>query len=152
MFTSDSGRSQPAEDGFGLIEIVVALFMLALLSIAFLPLLITALKTSVQNSSLATSTQLVNQQMELGTSTAASTPTCGLIKTFVAATLGTTNDRNGNVLQPHRQLVVGAGTDASGCPTSYPGTVTYRAWITKSGSSSVLAEATTLYYVSAATP
>ncbi|MFO7691343.1 MAG: type II secretion system protein, partial [Cryobacterium sp.] len=48
------------EQGFGMIEIVVSMFLLALLSIAFLPLLVQSLQVSVQNARLATATQLAS--------------------------------------------------------------------------------------------
>jgi type II secretory pathway pseudopilin PulG len=154
MRTVESKRPVSDEAGFGLVEIVVAMLMLALLSVSFLPLLITAFKTSINNSTVTTSTQLVNQELELATTTAASTPTCGLLKTFAnSSTIGTTTARDGTVLQPHRQLLVKAGkTDAQGCPLVYPGTAYFRSWITASSGSTVYAEATTLLYVTAATP
>jgi type II secretory pathway pseudopilin PulG len=154
MPNSDAERPDSDETGFGLVEIVVSMFVLALLSISFLPLLITALKTAVNNSTVATSTQLVNQQLELAGSTAQSTPTCGLIKVFAnSSTIGTTTARDGTVLQPHRELVVTSGqTDGTGCPLSYPGTVKFRTWITSTSGTTIFAQATTLLYVSAATP
>lgn len=153
----DKAMSPPASDdsGFGLIEIVVSMFMLALLAISFLPLLITALKASATNATLATGTQLVNQQLELAAATAISTPNCAAMKVYAAAlpgAIGTLTDRNGNVLQPHRQLKVIAGsTDSLGCPLTYPGTVSVRTWVTVSGQSKVVVEATQLFFVGTAT-
>ncbi len=51
------------DSGFGLVEIVVSLLLLALLSIMFLPLLIQGLQISAWNTTLATANQLVNQQI-----------------------------------------------------------------------------------------
>lgn len=142
------------ESGFGLVEIMVSMFMLALLSISFLPLLITALKASVTNATLATGTQLINQQLDLASKTATTTPNCSAMKAFSSATLGaigTLTDRNGNVLQPNRELKVISGqTDALGCPLTYPGTVVLRSWVTVSGKTTVIVETTARYFVATA--
>jgi len=141
------------ESGFGLIEIVVSMFILALLSLSFLPLLITALKASVTNATLATGTQLINQQLELANQTTTTTPTCAAVTAFVGvslASIGTLTDRNGNVLQPHRQLITSAATNSAGCPLTYPGTVKVRIWVTKPGSTVDVVETTSLFYVKTA--
>ena len=51
------------DEGFGLVEIMVSITLLALLSIMFLPLLIQGLKISAWNTTLATANQLVNQKL-----------------------------------------------------------------------------------------
>lgn len=69
MTATPTGRSissaATAEDGLGLIEIVVAMLMLAVLAIAFVPLLVEGLKLSARNTTLATATQLVAEQLQL---------------------------------------------------------------------------------------
>lgn len=57
-------REQHSEHGFGMIEVVVSIFMLGLLAIAFIPVLIQGVRTTSANSTLATATQLVNQSIE----------------------------------------------------------------------------------------
>jgi len=52
------------DEGLGMIEIVVSMFMLALLAVAFLPVLITGLKSTASNAVAATATQLANQAIE----------------------------------------------------------------------------------------
>ena len=52
------------EQGFGLIEIVVAIFLLAIVTLAVLPLLVQGLKLSASNATVAAATQLANQQVE----------------------------------------------------------------------------------------
>ena len=66
----DTIGGQPAfgvdrENGFGVIEIVISMFLLALLAAAFLPLLIQGLKQSAANATFVTATQLANDQIEL---------------------------------------------------------------------------------------
>lgn len=63
---SDHAPTEPTSDeGLGLIEIVVSMLMLAILAIAFLPLLVEGLKLSARNTTLATATQLVSERMQL---------------------------------------------------------------------------------------
>lgn len=52
------------ESGLGLIEIVVAMFMIALIAIAFLPFLINSFYATRDNTTLATATQLLDQQFD----------------------------------------------------------------------------------------
>ena len=54
--------------GFGIIEIIVSMFILGLLAAAFLPILIQGLKLSASNATMATATQLANDQIELARS------------------------------------------------------------------------------------
>lgn len=53
------------DEGFGLVEAVVSMLILATLAIAFLPVLITGLKQSATNSTQAFATQLVAERMNL---------------------------------------------------------------------------------------
>ncbi|MDH6179893.1 Tfp pilus assembly protein PilV [Microbacteriaceae bacterium SG_E_30_P1] len=52
------------ESGLGLIEIVVSMFLIALIAIAFLPFLINSYGTTRTNTTLATATQLLDQQFD----------------------------------------------------------------------------------------
>lgn len=62
-----------AEDGFGIVEVVVSMLVLAILAIAFLPVLISGIRQSASNATVATATQLVNEKLQLAQ---ASSPTC----------------------------------------------------------------------------
>ena len=126
------------ESGMGLVEIVVSMFILALLAMSFLPILIQGMRSSVNNAIHATAGQLVSEQMDQARALPA---VCDGIVGFGAAVLTPTTDARGNVFQPHRE--VGA------CPASYPGVVSVRVWITEGADT--LAEAKTLIYVSSAT-
>ena len=44
---------QSSESGFGMIEIIVSMFLLALLAVAFLPLLINTLQLGPKNAAIA---------------------------------------------------------------------------------------------------
>lgn len=137
MFASGkSARSGEHEDeaGFGLIEIVVSMFMLALIAVALLPLLVQGIQASAKNATIAAATQLVNQQIEQARSSAT---TCVGLRTYGLATVPTVTDPRGVVLQPVRSV----GT----CPTTFPGTVAFTSSV-KQGTK-VLSTATTIILV-----
>lgn len=134
-------RPSAAEDaGLGIVEIVVSMFLLALLAMAFLPLLIQGMTASVTSATVATASQLLNQQLD---AVRAVPPNCSDVRAFAAATVLPTTDPRGTEFQPDSV----AGT----CPASYPGVVRVEVTVTKAGSSLPLAEAVTLVYVESAT-
>ena len=137
----DTEQSHLRDSGVGLIEIIISMFLLALLATAFLPLLIQGMTTSVRTTAIATASQLASQQLdqlrELGT-------TCSEVSVFDDVVPATTTDERGTVYQPHRQVAA--------CPTTYPGVVSVRVWVTKTGVAQPLADATTLFYVKTAAP
>lgn len=120
--------------GFGIIEIVVAMFLLGLLAVAVIPLLVQGLTLSSTNATLAAATQLANQQIEQ----VRTQQSCGLV---TPATVSTTAD--GHTLTATRTV----GT----CPASgYPLTVPVSVSVTRADNGAVLATASTLVFV--ATP
>ena len=127
---------ETGDEGMGLIEIVIAMFLLAVLAMAALPLFIGTLKLAAGNSSVTTATQLVEDQLAQAR---AQTATCGGLTAFAASTVPSVTDGSGAVLQPVRTVT---------CPGTYPGTARFAATV-KRGTSTV-ATATTLIYVSAA--
>lgn len=130
------------ESGFGLIEIVISMFLLGLLAIAFLPLLVTSVQTAVRNSTVATATQLLEQQMGLARSAG---NTCSAVRAFVEETpLPATIDDRGSSYQPAR-------SPSFSCALVFPTTVTVTVSVsvTASGSSYAPVTATTLIYVQA---
>jgi len=50
--------------GIGLIEIVISMFLISLLAIAFIPVIVSALRASELNSTAATATRLVSQAID----------------------------------------------------------------------------------------
>lgn len=138
--TSRAVTLNPRESGFGMIEIVVSMFLLGLLAIAFLPLLVTSMKTTVVNSSVATATQLVNQQMDQARAAGA---TCTLITAFGSAPLSAgPPDERGVSYLPSR--------DVGPCPSSYPGTVTIKVSVSVVGAAFAPVTATTLVFLKSA--
>ena len=129
--------TSPASDesGIGLIEIVVSMFLIALLAMAFLPLLIQSLRASTTNTSASIATQLVGQQLEQLRTVPT---TCAAVSTFLGSDPAAVVDDRGVILTIDRQLV-------GACPTAYPGTVKVRVVVTSDGTA--LSEASTLVMV-----
>lgn len=92
--TEPRSGTETSDAGLGLMEIVVSMFMLAILAIAFLPLLVEGLKASAQNSTLATATQLVSESMQLAQ---AAGPVCANVAARGGVT--TLTDSRGVVLE-----------------------------------------------------
>lgn len=57
-------RLRHSEDGIGLVEIMISLLLLALLATALVPVLLNGLKQASSNATLATATQLANDELE----------------------------------------------------------------------------------------
>ena len=139
-------RTQANKDecGFGIIEIVVSMFLLGLLIISFAPILITNLQFTARNTTIATATQIVNKQIEAARavrSVTATTPSCTDIQSFLALTQAPVVDPRGVVLQP-------VWDTFSGCTASLTaGYVRVRVSVTQVGYSSSTASASTLIFV-----
>lgn len=134
------------EDGFGVVEVVISMFLLSLLSVSFIPLLVNSIKSTGKNTTIATATQIVNQQIEGARavrSPTATTPSCQDVTNFLNVTIASVTDPRGVTLLPK--------WDATSCPSAYPGVVRARVSVTRSGSPIVVAQAVTLIFVASAT-
>ena len=78
--------------GLGLVEILVAMLLLAILSVSFLPVLITGLQLAVRTSQNNTATQLVNEQLDR---LAAVDATCTALTTYASEVVPTVTDERG---------------------------------------------------------
>lgn len=128
------------EGGFGMIEIVISMFLIGILAIAFLPLLLQMVMISATNATRATATQVVAQQLErvgaLGSS-------CSAVKEFAAVTPAVVTDPRGE-LQPHLNL------ESFVCAEPYaPRVVLLSISVTKVGSTNEIAAAKTLILLDA---
>lgn len=132
-----SNPDRNGDRGLGLIEILVAMLMLAILSLATLPVLINGIQQSAANTTLATATQLANRQMELAVLQG---PTCSAITTYASTPVASVTDARGVVLQ----IALTAGS----CPSIFPGTRTITVAITSSATGATLIQATTSVFVS----
>jgi type II secretory pathway pseudopilin PulG len=141
LMTADNPpyRSAVGDSGFGMIEIVVSMFLLALIALAFIPVLIQGVRISAVNTSIATATQLVSQNMEQAGSRGTS---CADLRSFAAEVVSPTVDKRGVSFKTVRDPITCTGTSAD-----YPKTVPFRVTVTETGSSKVLASAATLILV-----
>ena len=96
------------DDGIGLVEIVVSMFLFALMAVAFLPAIIRGYESTRINTTLSTATQLLSGQLEVLRT--ASGQACSSLLIFDATPV--TDDR-GVALHPTRTVT---------CPSTYPGT------------------------------
>lgn len=125
-------RSDTRDLGFSLIEIMVAMMLLAVLALAVLPTLVTGLRTAATNATLATSTGLVNQQLE----DARSRTTCGAL----AAPPFSATDTRGAVLTVTRSV--------ASCPVGgYPRAISVSISVTRAVTGVTVSSASTLVYV-----
>jgi prepilin-type N-terminal cleavage/methylation domain-containing protein len=127
-FFSEAARRFQArrsdDSGFGLVEILVSMFILSIISLAMLPIFINTLQLSSRNVSLTTATQLVSEQMDVARALA---PTCVAIQTYATETNGMfVEDPRGNILQIHRQA-------PATCPSAYPAGFAFTSWVTLQG-------------------
>jgi len=130
--------------GFSLVELVIAMFLLAVIALALLPLLVGVTRTSSTNRELVAATNLANAQVAAIRAqhpNDSSTTTCaGLAASIVHLRAGA--DADGVSLASGQPVVSGipgpAGTgltasvSTSGCPSAMPGTVAMTVVVTDS--------------------
>lgn len=122
------------DDGFGLVEVLVAIFILGLLAVAMLPLLITGLRVAAEQSTVATATQLVSDTIEVARAT-------NPMACDVLGTDRTTTDGRGVELH-----VVGVVVGSCAALGEEPGTIKYRVTVSSTSPARELATATTLIF------
>lgn len=127
------------DEGFGLVEAVVSMLILAALAIAFLPLLITGVKQSAANSTLALATQLVADRMSL----AQASTTCSALLD-VLATSASAEDPRGQVIDVDTTM---APADCSALPATFELTAVARLVEADGTVGDELASATTLVFL-----
>ena len=123
------------DDGFGMLEIVISMFLIGLLAVAFLPFLVQGLTQSGANRTLAAATQLLNTEFE---NARAQTACTGL-----TAATSSVLDASGVTFRVTR--TVGGACPTS--PSSYPMTVPVYVTVARADTSAVLASARSLNFV-----
>jgi type II secretory pathway pseudopilin PulG len=135
-----ASSSEP-ETGFGLVEVIVSLFLLGLMALVILPVMVSTIRLSSSNISLTTATQLVTEQMDDARGLA---PTCAALRAWAAQTGGlVVTDPRGTILEAHRKV-------PATCPTAYPATLSLEAWVTVQGSTTRIAVGETLVRLASA--
>lgn len=133
------------ENGFGIIEVVVSMFLLGIMSVSFVPLLLNSWKDTGANTTIATATQIVNEQIEGARavrSATSSTPSCADVLAYLQVTLPPVIDPRGITLQPQ--------WNPTSCPPMYPGVVRASVEVSRVGLATPIASAVTLIYVATA--
>lgn len=131
------------ERGIGIIEIVISMFLIALLVLSFIPVLINTNRLSGRNTTMATATQIVSKQIESAravTSSTSTAPSCANMNSFIVSPAPSA------VVDPRGVTLLAVWSPIT-CPSSYPGTVLMRVSITQSGYTSPTASADTLVRV-----
>lgn len=125
-----------SDRGVSLVEVVVAMFVLALLSLALIPALIASIKQSASNSILSSATHILSARLDQARGQSS---TCSAVTELANATIPDVKDSSGVYLRVSQQI--------GSCPTSYPGTVTYSVSILRVDTQASLVSATTKIYV-----
>ena len=129
------------DEGLTLIEVVVAMLILAIVAVVMLPVLANAASDSSTNVARSTATQLVAKELNTVRTV---DPTCTALQSHGSDPLGLLwTDPRGTVLQIHRVA-------QSACPGSYPALMDYRVYVTVRDQSQVLADVSTKAFVSSA--
>ena len=128
-----------ADAGFTIVEVMIALFILAIIAVMVFPAFAGALKQSSRNTTLATAAQLAGQQIDDARSR---TATCSALQAWSIETIAPVVDSRSVSFQPSRSSIT--------CPVTYPGVATVSVSVTLTGKTSVLASATTYLLLTAA--
>lgn len=127
--------------GFGMVEIVVALFMLAVLAIAFLPLLVQGLQLSAENATRATATQIAQDRLEVARTQSTS---CSAIKTALESDIV-------SLVKDPRGIEFKVKTVVGTCPAALttPGTISVKVEVrrTDDAAGTPLVTASTLLFI-----
>lgn len=122
------------ETGLGLAEIVVAMFIIALLAISLLPLLITGMKASIENVTIAAGGQFANDRMSIAAAAAEGSAPCTDLLAL-ADTPASMIDARGVELR--------AVTTVGSCPSGTPDTVLVSTIVTRVDTGAEVAHAST---------
>lgn len=116
------------EAGVSLVEIVVAMFLFAVMSVAILPLMMGAVQASAANRDLVAANSLANKQLALLQTTFPNSAENSCAAVVLKAINGTTD------LSWSGTTSISVGP----CPSSYPATVTVTVRAFRSGSTNAV--------------
>lgn len=131
--------SRPLDEGFSLVEIVVAIFILAALSLALIPALVVGVQQAKNNAVIAAATEMLSARLD---DSRGQTKSCQALTAFAASTVADQIESHGVAL--HLDQSLGA------CPSSYPGTVRYSVTVIRTDTGAVLATASSLIFLQSA--
>lgn len=135
MRTSIRRRGRQPDGGFSIVELIIAMFLMAVIALALLPLLVGVTRSSTTNKALVAATSLANAQVAAIRAqfpNDATNTSCASLAQAVARLKTTTPDPSLTLSAPQPLATAIPGPDASGliaevrtstCPTDLPGTV-----------------------------
>lgn len=125
-------RSTGTDDGFGVAEVLIAMFLLGLIAVAVIPILVQGLRASQSNAAVASATQLAAQQLE---------QVRGLTSCSAVTGADVSTSAQNVPLRATR-------TVSTACPASgYPTTVRVSVSVKRTDTNTVLTTASTLVFV-----
>lgn len=139
------GEVRISERGFGVMKIVVSMFLLGVLFISYIALTIRPVQNTGLNTTIATAQQIVNEQIEGARavrSPASTEPSCQDITTFLQVPPAPVKEPRGVTLVPQ--------WDPTSCPSTYPGVIRVRASVARIEYSTPVASAAMLIFVRSA--
>ncbi|MDM4761525.1 hypothetical protein QT381_00690 [Galbitalea sp. SE-J8] len=140
-----SGRADVRECGLGIIEVVVAVLLIAIVAVAFLPVLLNGLRMSAVNATMAAGNELANAQLE----EARAATTCVELQTWVAAAASVTDARNVE-LQAYKSYSGCDNTDSDKSTVTidaYPGAVEATVRVTRADTGAAISTIVTRVYL-----
>ena len=128
-----ASERQRGEEGVGLIEILISIMLLAILATALVPVLVNGLRQASSNATLATATQLANNELERARSW----------KTCSALTPGSVSITDARAVVLTLSTTVGSCSPSPENPVSVPVTVT----VTRQDTGVVVTATTTYIFI-----
>lgn len=141
MKIASLNQSDDLDAGVSLVEIMVAMLILAMLAVAFLPILIQGLKVSAVNATRATAVQLAHDQIELIRSQGTD---CSVVEALDSGTAPVVAVRDS------RGVSLAVTRHVAPCPTlagAYPTTVKVAITVAREDTHAILSTAETLVLV-----
>ncbi|MDN4486710.1 type II secretion system protein [Demequina sp. SYSU T00039] len=136
-----------SDEGFGLVEVMVAMIVLAIIMVSMLSVILAGLRATANAATYATANELVQQRLEEARGIAASTDTdkCTSLASSITTSGPAVNDGRGVPI-----VVTGSYTGTCDSAVDSIVVVTMRATTTNGSFNSPMAETTTNIYVKGA--
>ena len=123
--------AETRDAGFGIVEVIVSMFLLSIMAMAFLPVLVQSQQLARTNASIATATQLLSADLDRARQ---STVTCDPLPSIDPRVEG-------------EFTVTGVWAGVEGCGAGVPTTLSYTSKVQITGADKFLAQAVTLILV-----
>jgi len=128
------------ERGIGLVDVLVAMMLLAILAVSIVPAIALDMRVSSNNVDYATASQIVDR--ELDKAQVDVPKTCAALQSLVGDVIGNSEpDPRGTILTIERTL--------GSCPSVYPGVVNYTVTVSNQSGASLSSATATIQLTSA---